>query len=143
MPPKAKKCTSEINLYWRVAVQRFEEAQILHGEHDLGTAAVYLAGYSVECALKALLLSTYPAGRCKKVIESFRGKAGHDFESLKAKYLRRPNATTFPSALIGSFSVVRSWDTELRYKPGVTPAAEVKRFLAAVEQIMTWTKGNF
>jgi hypothetical protein len=41
----------------RAAIQRFDDAQfLLSGSRT--NAAVYLAGYSVECMMKALILST-------------------------------------------------------------------------------------
>jgi len=42
-----------------VAKQRFDDALLLL-EMGRTTAAVYLAGYSVECMLKALILSAVP-----------------------------------------------------------------------------------
>ena len=45
----------EARLYYRCAFQRHEDAQILlRADHTTG--AVYLAGYGVECILKALVL---------------------------------------------------------------------------------------
>ena len=43
----------EARLYYRAAKQRFDDAQLLLGAGRT-TAAIYLAGYTVECFLKAL-----------------------------------------------------------------------------------------
>jgi hypothetical protein len=44
----------EAQPFYQSALQRFEDAQyLLDGERT--TAAIYLAGYSVECMLKALI----------------------------------------------------------------------------------------
>jgi hypothetical protein len=45
--------------FYRAAKQRFDDALLLLAM-ERTTAAVYLAGYSVECMLKALILSAVP-----------------------------------------------------------------------------------
>ncbi len=47
---------AEARRYYRAAKQRYEDAQMLL-EAGRTTGAVYLAGYAVECILKALLLA--------------------------------------------------------------------------------------
>jgi hypothetical protein len=42
--------------YYRVAKQRLAEAELILVKLQLAAAAQYLAGYAVECTLKALLL---------------------------------------------------------------------------------------
>lgn len=119
----------------RVATQRLDDAGFLSGHRN--TAAIYLAGYSVECSLKALLLSTYMISKQRQVVESFRGDKGHSFESLKARYVRRAG-TGIPAKLARSFARVNSWSTDLRYDPGMTPLIETLGFLQAAEEILEW-----
>ena len=64
------------------------EAQFLL-DHDYTTAAVYLAGYGVECALKALLLSIVPVREQAAIIQTFRGTRAHDFLWLRRQLNRR------------------------------------------------------
>lgn len=45
--------------FFKVALQRFEEAQILL-KNKKNVGAMYLAGYTVECMLKPLLLRPTP-----------------------------------------------------------------------------------
>jgi hypothetical protein len=45
--------------FYRVLTQRFNDVLLLL-EMDRKTAAVYLAGYSIECMLKALILPAVP-----------------------------------------------------------------------------------
>ena len=45
------------------------------------TGAVYLAGYSVECILKALIFSVVPLVQIEAVLGSFRGVRAHDYNS--------------------------------------------------------------
>ncbi len=75
----------EARSFYQSAKQRFENAEFLL-EAERTTGAIYLAGYSVECMLKALILSTVPPDQRVERLASFRGARAHDFDWLKAKY---------------------------------------------------------
>ena len=62
----------DARLYYRCAFQRYEEAEILF-EAGYTTGAVYLAGYGVECVLKALVLTVVPPNARSDALRSFRG----------------------------------------------------------------------
>ena len=69
---------------------------------EFATGAVYLAGYGVECALKALILSLTPASRIEAILATFRGNKAHDYNQLKSWYRRkgerrRPKRSIEPS----------------------------------------------
>jgi len=49
--------TIEARRYYRVALQRLEDGQLIFAKLERYPAATYLAGYSIECILKALILS--------------------------------------------------------------------------------------
>jgi HEPN domain-containing protein len=130
----------EIRRFSRVARQRFDDAQLLlNGERNTG--AVYLAGYVVECGLKALLLSAVSASECIEVLDSFRGNDGHNLDSLKAKYLKRQPAS-FPKAILGHLTLINNWTTSLRYMPANESPNEARRFLASTEVILRWIEGR-
>src|SRR5437762_13412001 len=74
----------ETRRFYRVAHQRFEDAEILF-ENNRTTGAMYLAGYAVECALKTLLLANIPPSQHSKLLRSFSGKIGPDYESLQGQ----------------------------------------------------------
>ncbi len=126
----------EVRRFLTVATQRFEEAQLLN-KFDRQTVAVY-HGYAMECSLKALLLSAATDSQFRVLMTSFRGKAGHDFEWLKAKYIKRGGAQ-FPPKIAKAFTVVSPWTTDLRYKAGLTPPREADLFLRSAEEIIQWT----
>jgi HEPN domain-containing protein len=128
--------TAEVRRFLTVAKQRFEEAQLLN-QFDRQTVAVYLAGYAVECSLKALLLSAATDRQFRSLMTSFRGKAGHEFEWLKAKYVKRGGAP-FPPEIAKAFTAVSHWTTDLRYKTGLTPPREADLFLRSAEEIIRW-----
>jgi len=102
----------EARIYYRCAFHRFEDALILL-RADRTTGAVYLAGYSVECMLKALILSTVPAKKRLDVFQSFRGPTGHDFDYLRNQY-RLNRGAPFPREVNQSFTLVNDWSTDLR-----------------------------
>jgi hypothetical protein len=87
----------EARSFYRVAQQRLEDAQVLLGG-ERTTGAVYLAGYAVECALKALLLSSLAPGARQTMVASFRGAKAHDFEWLSGEY-RKSGGSHFPGEI--------------------------------------------
>ena len=71
----ATPSSKESRLFYRCAKQRYEEAQILL-EAGRPTGAVYLAGYGIECMLKALVISMVPARSSAWRTTIFPGKSG-------------------------------------------------------------------
>jgi len=123
-------------LFYRVAYQRFEEAEILY-EAERFTGAVYLAGYSVECMLKALILNSLPGGRRASAEAEFRGSRAHQFEWLRQRYAET-GAPPLPVETAQSLSFVGTWETSLRYSPGMGDRIEAGRFLREVRAVVQW-----
>lgn len=128
----------EARLFYRCSVQRYEEAQILLRAKRT-TGAVYLAGYGVECVLKALILSVVPAKRSRVVIQTFRGNRAHDYEWLRAQYYER-GGPHFPREVNLCFTLASSWSTKLRYTPANLKFGDAEDFLSAVATIIDWAK---
>lgn len=63
-----------VRLFLNVAKARLEEAGHLR-ESDYTMGAVYLAGYAVECGLKALVLACWDEHEQPDVIAGFRGRS--------------------------------------------------------------------
>jgi len=127
--------------FYRAAKQRFEDAEfLLRGGR--ATGAVYLAGYSVECMLKALILDSVPEALHEEVQTSFRGARAHDYESMKAQFKER-TGRSIPADLGKSLARVNSWAPGLRYEPGATKHKEAQAFLDASEDIIQWAEGMF
>lgn len=101
------------------------------------TAAVYLAGYAVECMLKALILERCPAGRHATVLASFKGAKAHDFDWPRSQYLGR-GATPFPRRIARRFAMINTWTTAIRYHPARIKPSNAKVFLQAVDEILAW-----
>jgi HEPN domain-containing protein len=132
--------SKEARLFYRCAFQRYEDAQILFRDQRT-TGAVYLAGYSIECILKALILSVVPARNQAALLQSFRGNQAHDYEWLRYQY-RLNGGARFPREINRDFTLVNDWSTDLRYTPRTLKEDEAEAFLAAAEAIVHWADGR-
>ncbi len=122
--------------FYRLAYQRLEEAEVLC---DAGycIGAVYLAGYAVECMLKALILNSIPESGQEEVEAEFRGQRAHEYEWLRYRYAQT-SPPGIPAAISASLAFVSTWDTSLRYKPGLGEPRDASRFLEEVKLILDW-----
>jgi HEPN domain len=127
---------AEARPFYQSARQRLEDAEFLL-EAERTTGAIYLAGYSVECMLKALLLCVVPLDKKAGLVASFRGAKAHDYDWLKARYFEN-GGPAFPSQIAKDFSLVDTWTTDLRYKAGTTKRRDAEAFLRAANEIMEW-----
>src|SRR5262249_283990 len=123
--------------FYRVALQRFEDAQILL-ENDRTTGAMYLAGYTVECGLKALLLANVPSRQHPNLVRSFYGKIGHDLEWLKKELRRR--GVEIPPETADHLRRVTTWSTHMRYDPALQTKPETRGFIQAADQVIRWVE---
>lgn len=122
----AKAIRSDSRLFTRCAVQRYEEAEVLQ-EAGYTTGAVYLAGYSIECILKALLLASVRKADRSTVLKSFRGSKAHDYDWLRIEYLA-VGGSLFPREIARHFALVNNWSTDLRYIPRFIRSDESSAF---------------
>jgi HEPN domain-containing protein len=126
--------------FYRAAKQRVDDALLLL-EMERTTAAVYLAGYSVECMLKALILSAVPQAQEAELLGMFRGARADDYEWLLHLYAEKGGARMPPSG-VPHFARVNAWSTDMRYAAGPIAAHEAKVFLDAAIEIITWADGR-
>src|SRR2546421_566564 len=127
----------EVRRFLRAAEARLEEAQFLL-VNQYTAAAVYPAGYAVECALKALILSNEPASRHAATLHSFRGTKAHDFDWLSKQLARR--RAPVPESVEDQLQIVAWWTTDLRYTPRRIEQTDARDFLATVEALLLWVK---
>lgn len=122
--------------FYRVAYQRLAEAEALY---DCGfyVGTIYLAGYAVECMLKTLILNSLPEKVHVSVEAEFLGQRAHDYEWLRNRYTQT-NAPNMPAAISVSLALVSTWDTSLRYQPGLGEPDDALRFLKEVHNILKW-----
>lgn len=138
----------QIRLFRRIADQRLIAAEFLL-QNGFSLEAVYLAGYTVECALKALVLRWTPRTNFETVLEQLTevGAKGHDFEYLKGllKERRRGGSKTdhtMLGALAAHLKNVTSWSTNLRYQVGVLKPKVAREFVEATRTIRDTCAGG-
>lgn len=129
---------SEARRYYRAAKQRFEDSEHLLAAGRT-TGAVYLAGYTVECFIKALILASVSPSVRRDVIVEFRGNRGHDIEWLGDLY-RRMVGGTIPREIARHLARIVSWSTNLRYETGLLTAREADEFVESVTTISNWAE---
>lgn len=132
--------SSDARLYYRCAFRRYEEAEVLF-KADYTTGAVYLAGYGIECILKALVLTAVSVGDRHDMLKSFRGNKAHDYEWLRSLYLMN-GGSRLPRDVAQHFTLVNDWSTDLRYTPYSVRTVEAEAFLAAAVAIIRWADGR-
>jgi len=101
---------------------------------------MYLAGYTIECALKALILErTTPADRSATLLKISSGASMHNYETLNA--ILKGTGGSIP---IGLNKKLRrsSWSTALRYESGRTDASETRAFLKTAKAAYDWVQGQ-
>jgi HEPN domain-containing protein len=126
--------------FQRAAAHRLEEAVFLLESGGYTTAAVYLSGYAIECALKALLLSTVPMTRQLEVLHSFRGLRAHDFDWLVSELRRR--RVNIPRTTVALLVSVSWWETDLRYSPRTIGLSDARDFLAVTQSVLMWVNNR-
>jgi len=132
--------SASARLFYRAAKQRFEDAEFLL-DANRTTAAVYLAGYGVECMLNALIVSVVPSSREDDVLVMFRGARAHDFDWLRLQYLER-GGPALSAEIVPEFARVNTWSTDMRYSPGTTSMSDARVFLTACVAIYNWADGR-
>ena len=125
--------------FQRAARQRLTTAEfLLQNRYNLD--AKYLAGYTIECSLKALILeTTLPKDRAMTLKRISSGKKTHEPEILGGilKDLGRP----IPLELVKKFR--RSgWTTALRYETGRSDTKETRGFLKTAKRAYDWVEGQ-
>lgn len=132
--------SSDARLYYRCAFLRYEEAEVLFNA-EFSTGAVYLAGYGIECILKALVLMAFPPGSRPDALKLFRSSKAHEYEWLRSLYLTNGGAR-FPRDITQHFTLVNDWSTDLRYTPRSVRADEAEAFLVSALAIIRWADGR-
>lgn len=132
---------------WRaIAELRMKEAQVLIGAHE-PSGAYYLAGYAVECGLKACISRQFSADTVpdKRLVNSIYQ---HDLEKLVAlaglEADRRAEARANPD-FETAWAVVKDWSEQARYT--ISTSADAVDLLMAVAEpqhgVLRWVKKHW
>lgn len=129
--------------FQNLAQMRAEDAKVLldQGRYE---GSYYLAGYAIECALKACIakqtkLHDFPPPR--KVVEAVYT---HDLDKLMSSSGLRPDLEAASAAdrkLAHHWSEVRNWSEEMRYDLSITEPMARDMYTAVADGthgVMTW-----
>ncbi len=125
--------------FYRCANRRGIEAGILF-EADQPTGAIYMAGYVVECMLKALIIESRPDRFRGDLLEQLK-RIGHNITRLLDIYYQSGGSRP-PVVVLKAFTLVGEWSSEMRYDPRESPPSDAEKFLKAVAQINQWIDGR-
>lgn len=129
----------EVARFFRAGVQRLEAAKVLLSNRLFRDAA-YLAGYSVECMLKCLMLSRVPERRHEEYVgQEFAGRRAHEFVLL-IELLRGTGGNLPPEVRRLILESRRRWSVDIRYSSGRFPVEDAQFLIDAGERSLAWAK---
>jgi hypothetical protein len=130
----------EARIFYRAGKQRFDDAQLLL-QADRTTGAIYLAGYTIECLLKAVILDGVPSSQRRQLLSEFQGSRGHNLEWLGDLY-RNHVRMVIPLEMTRHLTRLSSWSTDLRYSAGRAMRRDADQFMESVVTIADWIEGR-
>jgi HEPN domain-containing protein len=130
-----------------LAARRIREAEILYAGYEFA-GAYYLAGYAIECALKACIAKQTRAGDFPPPADEVRrGYYTHDLTALlkSAGLLKVKNEKCAADKdFEASWGIVAQWSETARYER-VRGAREAESIIVAITNptsgVLTWIRG--
>ncbi|MBY0523326.1 MAG: HEPN domain-containing protein [Gemmataceae bacterium] len=123
--------------FQKAAAQRLTTAEVLL-RNKLTLDAMYGAGYTVKCSLKALILEkTLPAERPALLRKITSGAKMHGPEVLVG--ILRDMGILMPLKRVKKFRKA-TWTTELRYETGRKDTGETRAFLKTAKDTYQWVE---
>jgi HEPN domain-containing protein len=125
--------------FQHAAGQRLTTAQFLL-DHNYTLDAAYLAGYTVECTLRSLILEVTPAAeRAETLRKIVSGSRMHDAEILGE--IPKDLGCPIPLRLVKRLRRF-PWSTALRYEIGRRRKGETRGLLKAAKGVYDWAEGQ-
>ena len=112
-----------------VARERASDAEAISKDKPKSVGAVYMAGYAIECSLKAFL---------QKQNKGFpkHGKEGHNLQKLwKSSQFRLGD---FNDSKGSKTFFIQHWDTSLRYENELNSTLEVSDLVQGAKELTGW-----
>jgi HEPN domain-containing protein len=102
----------------KISRERIKDAKIL-ARNKAYDGALYISGYSIELALKAIVCKNLCLSGIPHTSDEFRRIADLKTHNLEALLKQTPNnvQTKIKSTYLGEWSTVLKWNPELRYAP--------------------------
>lgn len=130
----------------KIAARRIKEARILYGASEY-SGAYYLAGYAIECALKACILNDMKKYHMpdKKVVAESHTHNLTQLVILAGLQTDRDQAAAADPAFGRNWAVVKDWNEGSRYESWSKQDAE--DLIRAINQrksgVFAWTKKHW
>jgi hypothetical protein len=137
-----------VSEYRKVAQQRLDDARELleppSRQSRIGNpslrhlrAAMYLAGYSVECILTCYIITRHPPARTLDEVDpALLTTAGHSLDLL----LARTDLEAGLGELRRDWGICRTWRAEWRYDPGMPRRSDALRLVEAAASVHDWVR---
>jgi HEPN domain-containing protein len=112
--------------------------------------AMYLAGYAIECLIKAKLMERFKQSNLEDLETEFKRRHvipdrsslfDHRIE-LYVGASGRLDALRSDNALWRSFNIANRWIPSWRYNPDLSNRADAEDFLFAVDAMLEWIRNN-
>jgi HEPN domain-containing protein len=133
----------------KAAGHRLEDAEALL-EKRRWRAAMYLAGYAIECKLKAKLMKKYECDNLKELGKLLREKAKiqepddiytHSLHML-LRITDRLDALRSDAKMWKQFAAVNAWLPAWRYTASQSDQDEATDFVEAARDVTRWIENN-
>lgn len=134
----------------KAALKRLIDARSLQSQKRW-RGAMYLAGYSIECKLKARLMEMYDIDKLELLEEEIERKVGHrvnvfthsiellfGLTGVRDRLLNDPKK---PSTL-RSYQQCNTWRPAWRYKPDDGAEGDCKTFMEAIQEFSEFIDKN-
>jgi hypothetical protein len=142
---------------WRaVAEKRFGDAECLlkSEDNERANGVIYMAGFAVECLLKALLVERHPnlgkpvdpAKLSRSDREVFEALYSHELDDMLGflpeleKKLDGIKTDSGRSAWTALNDICEEWAVFIRYSPSAAKVDQAKMYLDTVKEVKKWLK---
>ncbi len=125
-------------MFLKAAARRLDAAQALLGLKVAAfhLDAMYLAGYSVECALKAMIIEATPrVGRPERIAALTAGSRSHNILYLRRSY-QSISGVNFPGEVNILLVRTSTWSTDWRYETRFVRAVDALAFCEAARAVL-------
>jgi len=145
----ARKVFSGISEQSKAAIHRREDAEALFNEKRW-RGAMYVAGYAIECTIKARLMSMFEVDHLEDLETKIKQRgliAESDslFDHRIELYVRvsgRLDAMRQDKVVWPAFNLANRWIPSWRYNPDRSNMDDAEDFLHAVDTVIQWIRNN-
>ena len=131
---------------WKVAIKRRADARrLFEGGQPHTSGAVYLAGYAVECKMKAIAMEVHGVSSLRALTSKLNLDDNAVFtHGLEALLALLPFEHSFRRSQVWrDFTTqVARWRPSWRYAPRDWPEDKARAFLSAVDRVYMWLDAN-